>query len=131
MQGELVDLLFGDLGEQFPDLIAGCNKSFINHLNVSLSYRSMEHNQVIQSPNYASENAYFIMRGAVAICEPTCYQEPILVYGAGAFFNFYQILVGTTLNFSFKALSSSYYKKENDGFIYFDANKMEFAQSPH
>lgn len=42
----------------------------------------------------------------MAVCEPTCYEEPIVVYRKGTVFNTYQLLLEVTLQFSFKAISS-------------------------
>ena len=39
------------------------------------------------------------------MCEPTSYQEPIMVYGPGAVLNVYQVLFNTSLEFDFRAVS--------------------------
>lgn len=47
---------------------------------VRLRYNQFEHGQTIQSSGYESDDIYLIMSGGVAVTEPTCFKEPILIY---------------------------------------------------
>ena len=89
MQNELTQLLFGSFIKDFGIFFQGCNQSFINRIVASLSYKSFEHNQMIQTSKAFCDNVYFICKGNVVVCEPTCYEEPIIVYGKGTVFNSY------------------------------------------
>ena len=44
---------------------------------------------MLQSSMYECEQVYFIYAGGVAVCEPTCFNEPLLVYGPGTVINLY------------------------------------------
>ena len=94
----------------FQFFFDGCNQSFINRIIVSLTYKSFDHNQLIQSSNAYCHDAYFICKGSVAVCEPTCYEEPILIYGKGTVFNTYQILLEDQLEVQYKAISKNSYR---------------------
>ena len=95
MQTELTDQLFGQIINQFSDFFNGCNRSFVNRIVVCLSSKSFFDDQLIQSANAFCHDIYFVVKGGVAVCEPTCYQEPILVYREGAVLNVYQVLLDT------------------------------------
>ena len=58
---------------------------------------------------------YLIKSGYVAVCESTCYQEPVLVYGKGAVFNLYQILMDQTLPFTFVSVCDKEFSYNADG----------------
>ena len=45
-----------------------------------------------------------ITNGGVAVCEATCFKEPILVYKRGNVFNLYQALMGQRLDYEFVAV---------------------------
>lgn len=74
---------------------------------MSLAYNSYSHDELVQSSLHKSELVYFIHYGGVAVCEPTCFSEPILVYGPGTIINLYQVLMDETLQFDYKALCPS------------------------
>ena len=103
--------------KDFQFFFEGCNQSFINRIVVSLTYKSFDHNQLIQSSNAFCHEVYFSCKGSVAVCEPTCYEEPILVYGKGTVFNTYQILLEDQLEVQYKAISNNSYNvsEESDG----------------
>lgn len=70
---------------------------------------------------------FFIRTGAVAVCEPSSYREPILVYTPGTVFNLYQVLIEVPLEVSFMAVSSNSYKVSDDeSTIYYDALSAEY-----
>ena len=116
-QNELTQLLFGHFMKDFQFFFEGCNQSFINRIVVSLTYKSFDHNQLIQSSNAFCYDAYFICKGSVVVCEPTCYEEPILVYEKGTVFNTYQILLEDQLEVQYKAISTNSYSvsEESEG----------------
>ena len=69
-----------------------------------LAYNSFQHGQVIQSPNHDCHEVYFITAGGVAVCESTCFSEPILIYSTGNVFNLYQTIVEKRLDYKFVAV---------------------------
>ena len=56
---------------------------------VCLRYTMFEHGQIIQSSGYDTTTIYLVMSGGVAVTEPTCFKEPILIYQKGAVINLY------------------------------------------
>ena len=46
----------------------------------------------------------------MAAIETSCYKDPILVYGPGAFINMYQVIINHPLQVDFKAISSHSYE---------------------
>ena len=44
------------------------------------------------------------MSGGVAVCESTCFLEPIMIYRKGFVINLYQTLLGKTLDFKYVAV---------------------------
>ena len=101
MQNELIDVLFGEFIAVFDYFFADMDRQFINNLVIALQYNVFYQGQVIQTSKYDCQVVYFVKSGYVAVCESTCYQEPILVYGKGAVINLYQILMDRRLPFTF------------------------------
>ncbi len=64
---------------------------------VSMKYKSFEHGTVVQSANSYCHQVYFIINGAIAVTEETCFKDPVMIYGPGAFFNFYQVIMNADL----------------------------------
>ena len=90
MQNELIEYLFDqEFRGMFEHIFEGCERTFVNRLIVNLIYKSYRHEEIIQSSKSVCDEVFFIKTGAVAVCEPTCYQEPIVVYGPGSFINLY------------------------------------------
>mmetsp|Transcript_35460 Transcript_35460/g.46675 ORF Transcript_35460/g.46675 Transcript_35460/m.46675 type:complete len:213 (+) Transcript_35460:2-640(+) len=89
LQTELIKQLFGTFLKRFASTFEGCECAFVNRIVVSLSYKSFEHNTVFYRGRFEVREAYFVMKGGVAVCESTCYKEPITVYGPGAFILLY------------------------------------------
>ena len=46
----------------------------------------------------------------MAVCEPTSFREPILVYGKGAVVNLYNVILQDTLNFKYVAVAENSFK---------------------
>ena len=69
---------------------------------------------MIQSANAYCNEVYFIRSGGVAICEPTAYKEPIMVYGKGSVVNMYQVIMDEPLNLSFYAVCDESYQISKD-----------------
>ena len=65
---------------------------------------------MVQSANAYCDQVYFIRSGGIAICEPTAYQEPILVYGKGSVVNMYQVIMDEPLNLSLYAVCDGSYQ---------------------
>ena len=62
-----------------------------------------------------------ISNGGIAVCEATCFKEPILIYGKGAAINLYQVIMNTQLEFQYVAVSANYYViKDNEVIISFE-----------
>lgn len=57
---------------------------------------------------------YLVSQGGVAVCEATCFAEPILIYTKGAAINLYQIIMSRRLPFSFIATSNDCYKMRSN-----------------
>ena len=50
----------------------------------------------------------------MAICEPTSFTDPILIYGSGAVINLYNVIFEDTLNFKFIAVSDVCYHHDHN-----------------
>ena len=57
---------------------------------------------------------YFVSNGGVAVCESTCFAEPILIFSKGAIINLYQVLMDRRLPFSLVATSADRFKVSPD-----------------
>ena len=49
---------------------------------------------------------FLVRKGAVAVCESTCFAEPFLVYGKGAVINLYNAILDDKLDFNYIALQA-------------------------
>ena len=49
---------------------------------------------------------FLVAKGAVAVCESTCFAEPFLVYGKGAVINLYNAILDDKLDFNYIALQA-------------------------
>ncbi len=76
---------------------------------VSFSYRTYLAGEIMQRPDQESFEIWVVWQGSIAICEPTEFQEPILVYTKGAIVNLYQIMMDTTLPFTYRAIRDDEY----------------------
>ena len=54
-------------------------------ITVKLRYVAFNHRQKVSEYGCTANEAFFIMKGHVIVCEPTSYREPIMAYGPGAF----------------------------------------------
>lgn len=61
---------------------------------------------------------YFVQAGGVAVCEPTSFSDPILIYGKGAVLNLYNVVLNDTINFKYISLSESSFTVESSGEIH-------------
>ena len=109
IQSQTVKFLFRDILSDFSDVFDGCESQFVNSMIVNMSYHNFEHGQTIQSAKYECQEIYFVKQGGIAVCEPTCFGEPILIYGKGAAINLYQCILSCRLEFCFIAVSSDTY----------------------
>ena len=78
-----------------------------------LRFNCFNHGQTIQSPMFECEEMHFVQTGGIAVCESSCFREPILVYCKGAVINLYQILIQQKLDFEFLAVSKDSFKVDN------------------
>ena len=62
---------------------------------------------------YNCSEIHFIQSGGVALCESSCFGEPVIVYGKGSAINLYQILMKQKLDFKFVAVSRDSFKSNN------------------
>lgn len=53
----------------------------------------------------------------MAVCEPTSFNDPILIYGKGAVINLYNVVLNDTLNFKFVTVSNSSFNINSTGEI--------------
>lgn len=67
---------------------------------------------MIQSSGVESHQILFVNQGGVAVCEPTCFREPILIYGKGGVINLYQVILGEPLPFSYKSVSEEHFDSD-------------------
>lgn len=54
-----------------------------------------------------------VWEGAVAVCETTEFEEPILVYRRGTLFNLYEILLEAKLPFNYRAIGEDEFQMTN------------------
>ena len=54
---------------------------------------------------FNATESYFLIRGGVAVCESTCYNEPIVVYGPGSMILMYQALYDHPLHVDYLAIA--------------------------
>lgn len=85
----------------YRDLFDGCDVQFVNNMVICLHYNSIEFGVVIQTPFYDCDEVYLIHSGGVAVCEASCYGEPILIYGKGAVINLYEVMMNKKLEFKY------------------------------
>lgn len=104
MQTALIDQLFKSFLDLFAVTFADCERAFVNKIVVSLHYKSYYHDQYIKRGN----KCYFITKGGFTVCETSCYNEPIVVYGPGASILLYQVMFPSNLKFEYRAVSSRY-----------------------
>ena len=77
----------------------------MNRIVVALRYKSFEHNKMILQGKFLAREVYYLTKGSVAVCESTCFKEPIMVYRPGTFLLFYQALLEDTINFDYLAVA--------------------------
>ena len=58
---------------------------------------------------FKAKEVFFIVKGGIVVFEPTCYQEPIMVYGPGSCILLYQVMFDEQLPLNYKAVSESQY----------------------
>ena len=107
----------------------------MNNFIIRLNYNIFYHKQVVQEPNFECEEIYLIHTGGIAVCEPSSFEEPILVYGKGGAINIYNVVLQDTLDFKFVAVCDNSFKVETTGEIlhnlvderygFFPANKYK------
>ena len=62
---------------------------------------------MIQTPNYEGEEVHFLYSGGVALCEPTSFGEPIVIFRPGAVMNLHAIMFEENLRFKYVAVSEN------------------------
>lgn len=105
LQTELIDQLFKKFLTLHARSFEGCERAFVNRIVVSLRYKSFEHNKMILQGKFLAREAYFLTKGSVAVCESTCFKEPIMVYRPGTFLLFYQALLEDSIDFDYLAVA--------------------------
>ena len=63
---------------------------------------------------------FLVRKGAVAVCESTCFAEPILVYGKGAVINLYNAILDDKLDFDYVAVQADSFKMNKFDEIHLD-----------
>ena len=74
---------------------------------MSSSYNFYNHGYVIQTPKYDCSEIHMVYTGGVAVCESSCFEEPILIYGPCSVFNLYQVIMNQKLERVVKGLSTA------------------------
>ena len=110
----IVDELFSHVLIELQPLIVDCEQSFVTNFIVSFAYRKMHAGQIIQYGNQESTDMYIVWQGAVAVCEMTEFNEPIVVYPKGTAFNIYQILMETELPFDYRAVGDDEFVEDEE-----------------
>ena len=105
MKEEIVNLIFSDYIKELQPLILGCEQAFINNFVVCFAIRKYYAGQVIQYGAETCNEMFIVWTDKIAVCEDTEFEEPILLYGKGAVFNLYQILMSVFLPFNYRAVS--------------------------
>ena len=75
----------------------------VNQIIVSLKHNIFEEDQIVQKAGSICVDIYFVRSGGVAVCETTCFKEPILTYGPGSCLNLYYVLMKKTAQFQYLA----------------------------
>ena len=110
----IVQELFSHVLIQLQPLIVDCEASFVSNFIVSFAYRKLHAGQIVQYGGQESTDMYIVWDGAVAVCEMTEFNEPILVYPKGTAINIYQILMETELPFDYRAVGDDEFIEEDD-----------------
>ena len=84
---------------------------------VSFSYRTYLAGEIMQRADQESFEIWVVWENAIAITEPTEFEEPILIYTKGAIVNLYQIMMDTTLPFNYRAIGTDEYCQKMDNSI--------------
>ena len=115
--------------KSFSCFFSDCEESFVGRLTISLTFKYFKHLELMQAANSESIEIYFVWEGGVAIYEPSCYMEPILVYRRGAVLNTYQVLMDQTLELPFRAISpaktTSIVKPTDSTEMYFESKAFQ------
>ena len=107
-------MLFGKFIGLFNETFSKLESSFVNLIVVSLDYKRFDHDMPIARYKFSAQECYFIVKGGVAVCETSCYSEPINVYGPGAFILVYQLLLEAPLDLDYIAVSADSLVEHND-----------------
>ena len=90
---------------------------------IALNFNAFFHKQTVQEPNFDAEEVFFIHSGGVAVCEPTSFKEPILIYGKGGALNIYNVVMDDKLNFKLMAVNEDSYQVYTPGVVAHDVTK--------
>ena len=104
----------------------GCDQAFINAVVTNMAYNFFTNGVIIQSANHDAEEIFFVLRGGVAVCEPYCFKEPILIYQPGAVINLYQSIMNRTLDFHFMTVSPNSFSTNAGTVSYDESSKLEY-----
>ena len=85
----IVDFLFGDIEREMENILSGCESAFVSNFIVSFAYRKIYAGEVVQYSQRESFELFIVWKGAVAVCETTQFQEPVVIYERGTVFNLY------------------------------------------
>ena len=107
----IVDFLFGDIVEEMTFILFGCESAFVSNFIVSFAFRKVYAGEVLQYAQQESFELFIVWQGAVAVCETTQFQEPVVLYERGTVFNLYQLMMDTTLPFDYRAVWPDEYRK--------------------
>ena len=75
---------------------------------------------MLQTANVTCSSVFLVAKGAVAVCESTCFAEPILVYGKGAVINLYNVILDDKLDFDYVAVQADSFKMNKFDEIHLD-----------
>lgn len=107
-QTMIIKELFSDVKLVLKPLIGGCESGFINNFIISFSYRSIYAGMRIAQIDLEAD-LFIVWKGAVAVCEQSEFEEPIVVYQKGTPVNLYQIMMEADLPFNYRAIDPDEY----------------------
>ena len=83
LRSELMIELFGPFEKKFNLFFGELERLFINEILINLFARTYTPDQIVQQPGLPVAGIMFVLKGNLAVCEPS--GEPFCLYGEGSF----------------------------------------------
>lgn len=97
--------LFDPFEKKFTLFFGELERLFINEILINLFARTYLPDQIIQLPGLPVAGIMFVLKGNLAVCEPS--GEPFCVYGEGSFFGEFQVIKHIPCFFLLQAIDSN------------------------